>query len=292
MTDADVADVVALVNDAAEGGPDTVDEAELRNWLADPAPDSAFVVLEDVVGALIAYADLTVHEDRAWLDLRFPRRAIGDAALDALLGWAGERVHDLGLRVLRASVAGTSTLGEMLAVRGFRLIRHSFEMRIDLEAPASDPEWPEGIAVRTLEPGDEHPVYEAVQEAFADHWEFTRRSYEAWAHFSLGAEDFDPSLSFLALEGEEIAGVSLCRPSRPGQPGVGYVRTLAVRRPWRWRGIGLALLLHSFEVLRRRGARAVALGVDAENTTGAVRLYARAGMYVEQRRDAYERRLG
>jgi ribosomal protein S18 acetylase RimI-like enzyme len=33
------------------------------------------------------------------------------------------------------------------------------------------------------------------------------------------------------------------------------------------------------------------LGVDAENTTGAVRLYERAGMFVERRYDLYRKEL-
>ena len=53
-----------------------------------------------------------------------------------------------------------------------------------------------------------------------------------------------------------------------------------MRRPWRRRGLGLALLLHSFRDFAARGATRVGLGVDAENTTGAVGLYERAGMHV------------
>ena len=70
---------------------------------------------------------------------------------------------------------------------------------------------------------------------------------------------------------------------------MGWVDTLAVRRPWRRRGLGLALLLHSFRELRARGRERVGLGVDGENTTGAVRLYERAGMHVARRSDTYER---
>ena len=40
-----------------------------------------------------------------------------------------------------------------------------------------------------------------------------------------------------------------------------------------------------------RGIPKVDLGVDAENTTGAVGLYERAGMNVARRTDAYEKEL-
>jgi ribosomal protein S18 acetylase RimI-like enzyme len=53
-----------------------------------------------------------------------------------------------------------------------------------------------------------------------------------------------------------------------------------VRRPWRQRGLGLALLLQSFRAFHERGENRVGLGVDSANETGATRLYERAGMRV------------
>jgi ribosomal protein S18 acetylase RimI-like enzyme len=55
--------------------------------------------------------------------------------------------------------------------------------------------------------------------------------------------------------------------------------------------LGRALLLHSFHELRARGRAKVDLGVDGENTTGAVGLYERAGMRVMRLLDAYEKVL-
>lgn len=43
--------------------------------------------------------------------------------------------------------------------------------------------------------------------------------------------------------------------------------------------------------MRARGMRKASLGVDGENTTGAVRLYERVGMVVERRHDCYRRVL-
>jgi ribosomal protein S18 acetylase RimI-like enzyme len=64
-----------------------------------------------------------------------------------------------------------------------------------------------------------------------------------------------------------------------------------VRRHWRKRGIGLALLLHAFGELYRRGQRKAGLGVDAENLTGALRLYESAGMHVHQASDLFEKEI-
>lgn len=55
-----------------------------------------------------------------------------------------------------------------------RLIRHSYRMRIDLDAVAEEPAWPDGIEVRAFRAGDEQLFYDVHEETFADHWEHER----------------------------------------------------------------------------------------------------------------------
>ena len=162
-------------------------------------------------------------------------------------------------------------------------------MEAELAAEPPLPVWPEGINVRTYAPGDARAVYDANLDAFADHWDFVPLSYETWTELFLRSSDFDPTLWFIAEEQGAIAGCSLCTFER--QPGTGHVNILGVRPQWRRRGLGLALLLHSLRELRARGRAKADLGVDAENTTGAVRLYERAGMHVARRMDSYEKAL-
>jgi ribosomal protein S18 acetylase RimI-like enzyme len=64
-----------------------------------------------------------------------------------------------------------------------------------------------------------------------------------------------------------------------------------VRKPWRRRGLGLALLRHAFGELYLRGERKVGLGVDASNPAGATRLYERAGMGIAFRATFFEKLL-
>jgi len=170
---------------------------------------------------------------------------------------------------------------------GFTRVRTHWQMRIELEREPEAPAWPAGVTVRTAEPArDKRAVYEAVEEAFSDHWGHVPRSFEDWAQ-QTRREDFDPSLWFLAFEGGELAGVSLCW-LRPEQ---GWVGTLGVRRPWRQRGLGMALLQESFGAFWRRGVRRVGLGVDAQSLTGATRLYERAGMRPVLEIAIYEKEL-
>src|SRR6266571_5252747 len=63
---------------------------------------------------------------------------------------------------------------------GYRLLRHSFHMEVELEGNQAAPVWPEGVAARTLRPGEENRVYEAHMESFADTWLFTREPFHLW----------------------------------------------------------------------------------------------------------------
>ncbi len=72
----------------------------------------------------------------------------------------------------------------------------------------------------------------------------------------------------------------------------GWVDQLGVLAPARGRGIGAALLRRSFAMFAGRGLRRALLSVDAENPTGATRLYERVGMRVVNRWDWWERSSG
>jgi hypothetical protein len=93
-------------------------------------------------------------------------------------------------------------------------------MLIELDEPPPEPQWPEGIRVRTFVPGeDDVAMVAAVRDAFRDHWGDVERPLEEelkeWRHWMENSTDFDPSLWFLAVDGDEIAGVSLCWPVSP-----------------------------------------------------------------------------
>jgi ribosomal protein S18 acetylase RimI-like enzyme len=178
---------------------------------------------------------------------------------------------------------------------GFEQIRSSYQMRINLEKAPPAPLWADGITLKIADPEkDMQAVYEADKESFRDHFGYVEEPFEEgfarFKHFMMG-EGSDPSLWFLAMDGDEIAGICICRPKSYDDPDLGYVNILGVRRAWRKRGVGLALLQHSFGEFYRRGKRRVGLGVDAENLTGALRLYEKAGMYIHLAFDLFEKTI-
>jgi mycothiol synthase len=179
---------------------------------------------------------------------------------------------------------------------GFSLARSTWRMAIDLAAPPSPPAWPGGIRLRAYRhPQDLEAVYRCVRDSFRDHWGYVDVPFEQglalFRHSSTVLHPVEPDLWFVAMDGEEIAGISICRRQADDDPEMGWVDILGVLRAWRKRGLGLALLLHSFHALRQAGAAQAGLGVDAGSLTGATRLYTRAGMSVSRELALYELEL-
>lgn len=178
---------------------------------------------------------------------------------------------------------------ELLEAADFLCNRQTWAMEIDLPEEPPQPAWPEAITLRPFNPErDARAVFEANDEAFQDHWGHVPGWFEGWyQRHIIDQENFDPSLWFIAMDGNEIAAVSLCG----YYLDAGVVDNLAVRRPWRRHGLGLALLHHTFGEFYRRGVHKVTLGVDSQSLTGATRLYKRAGMHVALTYDHYEKEL-
>ena len=220
-----------------------------------------------------------------------------------LLHWAEQRVLQ-ALERLPADLRFAPRLGTYReALKGKRLfedlgyqhIRSSYTMLIEMDAPVPAPVFPEGITLRTYNPAtDAAATYQAQRDSFRDHFGYLDEPFEdglekfkhVWEQ-----ENFDPTLLFLAMDGDDIVGISLCPPNSIDDREMGWVSTLGVVRSWRKRGLGLALLRDSFNEFYRRGKRKVGLGVDAQNLTGALRLYESAGMHVHQAIDLYEKEL-
>jgi len=285
----DAPSVAAFLNAHARrhGGEADTSLREVEHWLG---LDTWVTWVAEAQSELLAYADANERpgRERYWLYLRALEPVGAVALLEAVERWAGERAA-AGARLHASTPSGDRATCRVLEAAGYRRIRYELEMRIELADEPPAPAWPEGIAVRTFRPGeDEEEVWRADMDSFADHWEFTPDPFENWSKEVLGHPEFDPALFFLPVEGDAVAGLAFCLLRDLGEP-VGWVDILGVRRPWRRRGLGLALLHHSFGELRRRGARWAGLEVDAENLTGAVRLYERAGMRPVKQLSLYER---
>ena len=207
----------------------------------------------------------------AWQRARGEQKlAASDKALPGwLVGYADRRAPDRE---------------RLLLAGGFEVARYFRTMERDLRDPI--PEVAPTIDVRIVPYTSElaAAVHAARDDAFRDHWGSQPLSDEQFDGLVSGV--FVAELSFVALAGDEVAGVLLTDVNEDDWPGQGftgaYVSTVAVTRPYRGRRIAPSLLRAVLEACAQRGWDKVVLDVDAENPTGALGLYTGMGFVTTQ----------
>lgn len=227
-------------------------------------------------------------------------KGIGTALHTWMTGRACEAIDRTpdGARVILEQTAldtDRATLA-FLRLQGYEETRHFWRMEIRFDGPPATPVWPEGIEIRPIDPErDLEASVRAASEAFADHYGHVDTPLEERLarrrHRMTSDPSYDPGLEFLAWDGDQVAGVIFGASQHGSDERTGYIPTLGVLRPWRKKGLGLALLLHGFRVFHAQGKAGVALHVDAQSLTGATRLYEKAGMRVAELSHEYSLEL-
>lgn len=294
--DGDLEAIVDLINkaDALDHLDEATDALALRALLHrpdfDPYNDALVVLAEDqsVVGHARLdlknaprqsrfYAHTVVHPD--WRD-----EAIEELLLEQLWSTAQDRRRSLGGKPVQFRTYCASHQGKRISLFesfGLRPVRYDLHMVCHPLDNLPDPAFPPGIMVRPYARGeDDESALELVNAAFADVMDFAAVNLEDFRHW-MESPSFRDSLSPVALDGQEVVGLCLCtvseaRASLLGRRD-GTVHTLCVRREYRRRGLGSALLLTSLQAFKRAGLESATLDTDTENPTEAIRLYEQAG---------------
>ena len=220
--------------------------------------------------------------------LRYNEHRLGEIA-------AGH--NGVAKKLLESQAADTETDWlSLLTSEGYEAARYEFIMvRPDLEG-IPDLYLPAGLEVRAVQPEGYRAVWECAREAFRDDWcyvdaEWTDGALSAWQQ----EPTFDPSLWQVAWDGDQVAGMVLnfidAEENREYGRRRGYTEGIAVRRPWRRQGLARALIARSFRALKDRGMVDAALSVDAENPSGALRLYTSLGFRVTKRSATYRKSM-
>lgn len=287
---ADLAAVVDLLNDfdAAFGTLEQTTEADLRSsWHDLGEAGRAWLVERGETPA--AYFEVFPRGTGAMLDGYVRPEYFGRGLGRAVVELAERRASELGSNSL---TAGTLAVDEratnLFTSAGWEHERVFLRMAIDLHGDESTPQTPGGFAVRTLQPGDEHALHRAIQDAFAENWNFQPRTFDEFRVQVLERDEFDSGLCWLVKHGREVAGAIRCTRRRFE---MGWIDSLAVRPAWRRRGLGELLLRTAFAEFARRGEERVGLGVDAQSETGATRLYERVGMQVVFRANVFRKQF-
>lgn len=282
----------------------------LMNWFGHPdehADAARDLIIVEHDGTVVGYGwhswadtsdELREHRLGGYVDPDWTGRGIGRR----LQGWLEARARESAAEhpTDRPVVFGSWADDQRLAKRallehlGYRMVRGFFEMRRDDLDRVEVPPMPVGLEVRPI-PTDRasmRRLFDADSEAFRDHWGgwvANDATFQEW----LDEPNADPGLYVVAWDGDEIAGAVINHIPRADNEAFGFKRgwleSVFVRRPWRRRGLAAALVTRSLVVLREAGADHAMLGVDAENPTGAVGVYERAGFRVAKRSWAYRR---
>lgn len=283
--------------------------ANFYTHLSNCAPYTDMIVVE-AAGEMVGYGrawwwqepnGTRLYGHIGFLNPEWRRQRIGST----MLHWMQWRLREIaashpddGERFFSAfatdSEAGTNAL---LIGDGYTAVRYGYDMvrpTLDDLPPAS---LPASLEVRAVEPEHYRVIWDAAEEAFRDHWGYspsTEADYQQWLHDPVL---FMPHLWRVAWDvatdqvvGQVRSFINHAENDTYNRKR-GYTEFISVRRPWRKRGVASALIAQSLAVLRAQGMEEAALGVDAENLSGALRVYEQAGFRVVKRSTSYRKPL-
>jgi mycothiol synthase len=286
-----VTDLIALCDTADYGEPDLSVEDIRSDWRRDGfvlERDAWLIYAED--GTRVAYGfvwdtgDVTRIEPTTCVHPNFRERGLEDFHIAPAEEWT----RSYGKTKIVQWIASETHSGWVprLVARGYHTTRHDYVMEIELNEKPPAPILADGFVMRSFERGrDERAVWACTQEAFRDHRGHRDLEFdEWWASYDLHPE-WSPELSTVVTQGAEVVAAAMVFNSFAG----GWIRQIGVRRPWCKKGLGLAILQRVFADCYAREIKKVGLAVDAENLTGATRLYERAGMRVKEHYLRYEK---
>jgi GNAT superfamily N-acetyltransferase len=169
----------------------------------------------------------------------------------------------------------------LLRRHGYRAVRKSFEMIRPYMDPIPDCPLPSGVELRPVEPAQLRAIWERHAGGVSRSLELhpARRScVRSVGERSGVAEGPDGRSRGTAIEcvGMVLGLVSEDENRKLGKKRI-WTESISVRRPWRKRGVARALIAQCLRLGREAGFVEAALGVDAENLSGALGLYEKMG---------------
>ena len=306
----DLPAITELLNhcDAVDRLDDNYAIDDLRLEFADPRLDTArdLCLWEDTDGALLAFGQVWMNssddEIEGGLYWRVAPSARGSGIEDEIMAWVSERV--LGQAQADSKKArltcGTRTeyaYGHTLPQRaGMAIVRHYFQMRRPLDQPIEPVVLPAGFTLRHVaSEADVVGWVDAFNQSFIDHYNFHPVTLEAHHHW-MQHPSYRPEHDLIAVaEDGTIAAFDFCQidaaENERNSRNDGWIGILGTRRGYRRLGLGRAMLLAGLHHLKAAGVENARLNVDAENPSGALRLYESVGFSVLHSWQSYEKEL-
>lgn len=297
--------------DAAYQLDDSYDVEGLRVELASPRldPQRDLRLWEDGDGRLIGFGQL-------WIGDPNPEEPVADGSLymrvhpqargaldDEIIAWAEARVAEVGRErgqpaLVRSGAADHYAVQhELLQRHGYQVARYFFTMDRALDLPIPQAALPEGYRLFTPQGQADHVRWlDAFNMSFIDHWNHHPASLEEHMHWMSNDPHHRDDLVLLAEAPDgRVAAFCYCfinaADNQRNDRLAGWIGSLGTRRGFRKQGLGRNMLLLGLRRLKDEGMRTARLGVDAENPSGALRLYESVGFVVTQKRVSYSKEL-
>ena len=247
---------------------------QFRDWWW-PSYGGIWVAESD---GIVGYSATRGESVEAYVLPGFRRRRIGSR----LLASAEELVE--GPLIEATTRKDEPAAVPFLVDHGYERAYETWVMQLALDEHLSRPSWPEGLTPRTFRLEDAENVKDLLDVAYAKEPDFRKQTFAEWRTFMLGDPSFEPDSWFVV----ESSDGSLAAAALNWKEG--FVKDLVVHPENRRRGLGAALLQHTFRHFHAQGARRVTLKTDSRNTSQAWRLYERVGMRTIRTLDDWQKR--
>jgi mycothiol synthase len=261
----------------------------------DPSVDSWLAF--DPAGRLMgwAYPDNPSAGPREFIEV-YVHPEGGQPALRPLLDLLLERVahratafgHD-PITVRAGTIPTEKAWVQTLTEAGFTFIKRYARLIRPLAGFSPAPP-PPGVVVRPVDAADDAELrrfHVVLEEAFVDSLDHEPIDYPGFRARLAALPSVPWDEWFVAEVDGQWAGV-LQSADQNVEQGEGWVKMLAVLRPYRRRGVGGALLHRAFAAYAAKGRTAAGLGVDLTNPTAPASLYRSVGLEPSYEADMYE----
>lgn len=310
--DDDLQAICDLLNlcDTVDKSDDSYTVNDLRVEYSSPSIDTArdLRLWEDAEGRLVGFGQTWIPKDDGtlvdgYLYFRVHPEARGGDLADQVIAWGSEHIREVGRERnqparMRSGVRDFETFSrEVLERNGLSIVRYFFKMARSLDEPIPEPQFPEGYTMRYSNgsDGEMERWVEMFNQSFIDHWNHHPMQLDDHKHW-LTNPKYRPEGNLIAVAPDgTFAAFCFCwidpDDNERNNRSDGWIDILGTRRGHRKIGLGTAMLLSGFNYLKSQGLMVAKLGVDAENPTGALRLYESVGFKTVMTSVAYRKDL-
>lgn len=281
--------------------------ADLCSEFDDPTFDKSrdLGLWEDSAGRLIGFGQLWISESGdsdgfLWYRIR-PNLTDGEVERQ-IFAWGemrmGEVARERNVSVkLRTNARESQTQQiNFIESQGFTVERYFWTKARSLSLPIPEPQFPEGFTQRQVKVEDLEAWVEMFNQTFIDHWNHHDINVERLQHW-WNEPTYNPELDLVAIAPDgTFAAFCFCNiffeENKRNERKDGWIGALGTRRGFRKLGLGRAMLLSGMQRLKALGMDTAKLGVDADNPSGATKLYESVGFQTLYTKIVYVKDLG